>query len=268
MPKIILNSFQVKEGHCPHSLGAQSISKYCENRGYEVELVSSPLGVKQSVENILSLDPIVCGLSSNYVTEPHITEIARIIKQEREDKTFVIIGGPSVTYSSNQSKIRKSDADIFVKGYGEEAFYQILKNTPKSILEGKIKIPGVSTKNFSNESMASVDLSSLSSLFPLGFETDHVYWETARGCAFSCIYCAHPGQKNQFEYIPFERIIKETDYLADKRFRAVYITDPILGGKKDRSKEILKLLKKLNGSFITAEYHPIAKDVSISPYLA
>jgi len=96
----------------------------------------------------------------------------------------------------------------------------------------------------------------LPSIFPVEFRTDHVYWETARGCSFNCIYCAHPGQRNRFDEAPLEKISKEVDYLERKGFRAIYITDPVLGGRKNRSKQILKLLKKLDGSFITAEYRP------------
>ena len=62
-----------------------------------------------------------------------------------------------------------SDADIFVKGDGEEAFYNILKN-PKSILNGDVQISGVSTKQNSNETLASADINKLSSVFPINFK--------------------------------------------------------------------------------------------------
>lgn len=247
----VLNSFAVKEGHCPYSLGVQSISNYCNERGHDVRMVSSfPRDIDGGIENILSFDPEVIGFSSNYVTEPHVIEMVKRIKQQRGDKTLVVVGGPSVTYLSPNSRIRQSNADLFVRGDGERAFYEILETG------GKKRIYGVSTMENFNEEIASTDLSQLSSVFPLGFQTDHVYWETTRGCAFSCIYCAHPGMRNSFREFPLEKVAQESEYLREKEFRAIYITDPILGGKKERSKKVLKLLSRLNGSFITAEYHP------------
>lgn len=264
----ILNSFKVKEGHCPYSLGAQSISNYCNKRGYEVKLISTDIkNIDEGVEKILLSNSVVCGLSSNYVTEPYVIEMARKIKQERGDKICIVVGGPSVTYSSKSSKIRNSEADLFVKGDGEEAFYNILNKGPQAIISGVEQILGVSTKCNPLENFANVDLKDLSPIFPVEFETDHVYWETVRGCIFNCIYCAHPGQNNQFRNIPLEKVIQEAKYLANKKFRAVYITDPILGGSKDRSKQILKLLKDLKGSFITAEYRPEYLDEEVMDLL-
>ena len=53
----VLNSFEVKEGHCPHSLGVQSISKYCNEKGHNVEMVSSsPRNISKGIENILSFE--------------------------------------------------------------------------------------------------------------------------------------------------------------------------------------------------------------------
>lgn len=267
MAEIVLNTFRVKEGHCPHSLGAQVISSYCASRGYNVELMSSTLDVEKATKNILSNNPRICGLSSNYVTEHGIIEISKRIKETNGDRTLIVIGGPSVTYSSPESRIRKCEADLFVKGDGEEPFYQIIQNNPKRIIEGKVKIPGVSSKTYSDESIASINLEDTVSPFPIKFDSDHVYWETVRGCSFNCIYCAHPGQKGEFRNIPMERLVQEADYLSNKKFRAVYITDPILGGTKERSRNILRLLKKIRGSFITAEYRPEYLDEEVMDLL-
>jgi len=267
--RAVLNSFRVKEGHCPYSLGVQSISKYCNERGHEVQMVSSKIeDISEGVERILSFEPPVVGLSSNYVTESNVIDMAKRIKKHKRGKEiFVVIGGPSVTYSFEDSPIRKSDADLFVRGDGEETFYKILERGPSEILECKSRVLGVSTKQDFSEEIASVDLSQLPSIFPLDFQTDHIYWETIRGCAFNCIYCAHPGQKNQFREFPLGKVIQEAEYLRNSGFRAIYITDPILGGRKERSKEVLKLLKKLRGSFITAEYRPEYLDEEVMDLL-
>ena len=260
----VLNSFKVKGGHCQYSLGIQSISKYCIQNGHEVQMVSTdPLFLDEGVEKILSLNPKIVGFSSNYVTEPFVTNMINILKQSMKKNIVIVVGGPSVTYSSRISSIRNSKADLFVRGDGEMVFCDILEKGPQPILEGKLKIKGVSSNGTYDESIASVELSSIPSIFPLKFQTDHVYWETVRGCVFDCIYCAHPGQKNLFREVPLEKILRDVEYLRENNFRAIYITDPILGGNTNRSKVILKLLKDLKEPFITAEYRPEYLDEEI-----
>lgn len=256
----VLNSFVVKEGHCPYSLGIQSISRYCRERGHDIRMVSSvPENISDGIEEILLSNPQIVGFSSNYVTEPVVIEMAHRIRQKKGKEVTIVVGGPSITYSASNSRIRQSDADLFVRGDGEKAFCEIL--------EGKTRVYGVSTKQDFREEIASTDLSQLPSIFPLDFQTDHVYWETIRGCAFSCIYCTHPGMSNNFREFPLEKVVEEAGYLKGREFRAIYITDPILGGRKERSKKVLKLLSELKGSFITAEYRPEYLDEEVMDLL-
>lgn len=261
--KAVLNSFRVKEGHCLHSLGNQLIAAYARERGQNVKLLSIPLDTKKATSMILSENPDLCGLSCNYVTEPIVIEIIKNIKEERNIP--IVIGGPSVTYSTNESKIRQSDADLFVRGDGEEAFFDIISNLNNidDLINGIKIIEGVSSKQKPNESLARVRLEDMPSPFPLGFETDHVYWETTRGCIFNCIYCAHPGKSKDAKFVPMSRLEKEVEYMSKKGLKAIYITDPILGGTKERSKMILRLLSKIKGPFITAEYRPEFLDEEI-----
>ncbi len=254
--KTILNTFQAKEGHCPHSLGAQSIASYCLRRGHNVNLVSLPLNVEEATKAILEESPDICGFTVNFVTESFVRNIIRRVTNQK--RPLIVLGGSSITYSSANSPIRKIGADLFVKGDGEKPFFEILENYGDidSVLNGDRQLAGVSSRQFYDEQVSTIDLEETVSPFPLKFETDHVYWETVRGCVFNCIYCAHPGQSRIFRQIPLERINQEADYLATKPLRAVYITDPVLGGEKNRSKEILRILKRLNGKFITAEYRP------------
>jgi len=127
----ILNSFAVKEGHCPYSLGVQSISKYCNERGHEVKMISSkPKNADGEIEKILSYNPSVVGFSSNYVTEPMVLKMIKKIKEKRKNKTFIVVGGPSVTYSSEGSRIRQSEADLFVRVMGKKLFMKSSKMDP------------------------------------------------------------------------------------------------------------------------------------------
>ena len=94
--------------------------------------------------------------------------------------------------------------------------------------------------------------------FPVDFQTDHLYWETSRGCAFNCIYCSHSGMKNYFKEVPHERLEREIEYLKKlENLRAIYITDSVLGGRKENTKKVLKLISALEGKvFVTASLRP------------
>lgn len=209
MSQIILTSFQVKRGHCPYSLGIQSIAKYCEANGIKVHLLSLPLNIDESVDKLISFDPDICGFSANYITESYVINIIDQLKKVKGNKIKIIIGGPSVTYSDKNSKIRNCNADLFVKGDGEVAFYTIIKSNFKDIVDGRKRISGVSSKKVFDEEINKVDLKILPSPFPISFKTRHVYWETVRGCAFKASGSGQSGTLSAIEGQNFYNITIE-----------------------------------------------------------
>ena len=256
-PRVTLSNFRVKEGHCSYTLGNLSIGAYCESKGNPVNLLSHSQDPDEIVKDILKLNPDICGFSVNYVNQDTILEVVQQIKLQ--SGATIILGGPTVTYSSPESKIRAGDADLYVRGDGEVAFNSVIDSFQdiEDVIGGRVHIQGVSSNNFHREELSLVDLTKMISPYPVDFESDHFYWETIRGCVFDCIYCNHAGGQNFFREIPEERLRSELEFFKGlDNLRAIYITDPFLGGKKERTKQVLKLISELNDVFVTASLRP------------
>ena len=256
-PRVTLSNLLVKEGHCPYTLGNLSIVAYCNSKGNPVTLLSHSQDPAEIARQVIENRPDICGFSVNYATQPIIVEAIHILRDQINP--LIVLGGPSITYAPPESKVLRTKADLFVRGDGEIAFNEIIQVFPikEDLIEGKIKIQGVSSRRFHNPELALLDLTQLVSPYPVNFESDHFYWETVRGCVFGCIYCAHSGKKGFFREIPKKRLEKELEFFESlPDLRAIYITDPVLGGRKERTKEILKLISRLKGIFITASLRP------------
>jgi radical SAM superfamily enzyme YgiQ (UPF0313 family) len=253
MSQAIIVNLEEKDSRSMHSLGALSIAAYARSKGIEVKLVSSVKDIGKVVETVRSYAPSLCGFAVNYMTEPFIVSIIDAIKEELGIP--IVVGGPQVTYTGEHSRIRSSKSDLFVRGDGEVAFASIVGNLARleDIISGGLHIEGVSSNKFFSPEIATVDLRSMPSPYPLENPAPRLYWETSRGCAFNCIFCGHTGRRDYFREIPIERLRQEIDYFKSLvGLQALDVIDPLLGGTKHNTMRVLSLLKELEGVFITA----------------
>lgn len=251
----VIVNFNSKQNHSPYSLGIQSILSYCTSQNNDVTLLSCTNDVSENVMQIRKLDPCLVGFSINSSSEKIAKET--IAKLKKETTTPIVVGGPSITYSVKKSPILSCDADLFVKGEGEVPFHELISGGIEEIFNGNKSIRGVFRRGHFNEDISRVDLTKMPSPHQFDKNKTHVYWETSRGCAFNCIYCSHPEGNDFFRTIPMDRLVNEVDLFKKMpNLKAVYITDPVIGGPKENTKKILKLIRGLEGKFITASLRP------------
>ena len=115
-------------------------------------------------------------------------------------QTFVLLGGPEVSYNSNEILQNNHAIDSIILGEGEDTFRELIgklskhgfsKETLQSISSGIAFRAGnniivTSTRN------AITDLDTVPSPFSsnlVDLKKPLVYFETSRGCPFSCAFC-------------------------------------------------------------------------------
>lgn len=119
--------------------------------------------------------------------EPYVQAITRKLKHSGY-KGRIGIAGPQVSYTDASFNLEAAypAADLFVRGYAEEAVLQVAL--------GNLNAPGVHIAGTPDRAThGQVDLPSqpsphLSGLLP---PQPFVRWETRRGCAFQCSFCQH-----------------------------------------------------------------------------
>lgn len=138
----------------------------------------------------------------------------------------IILGGPQISYATAGIDRTYPDADIFIRGYAEDALAAVVAT------DAPVDLVGVSRRGHDvSELPAAVDLQGLPSPFlggglpPSGF----VRWETQRGCIYSCSFCQHreSGSRLRQNLLAPARTAAEIDRFVRGGARDIAVLDPI-----------------------------------------
>lgn len=186
--------------------------------------------------------------------------------------TIIILGGPEVSYNSTDV-LNKTMADYIISGEGEIPFAKIMSAIANNT---EIKgIDGVFGRSFSNELFANELFASetfVSCEMPPNPYTDEyfnslngriVYFETVRGCPFSCSFCLS-GRCGGMKYFPMNRVKKDILALANSGTKTIKFIDRSFNVNAKRALEIIEFISENYGDKIpkTVEFHfEIAGDI-------
>lgn len=136
----------------------------------------------------------------------------------------IVLGGPQISYSPPGIDRTYPHADLFVRGYGEDALVRILR--------GEDSIPGVTRQGHDLvASRSEVDLLALPSPHSGGSLVTEPFmrWETQRGCPYSCAFCQHAeaGAKLPLRRLSRERIEAEIELFVARGVQDIAVLDPV-----------------------------------------
>lgn len=141
----------------------------------------------------------------------------------------IILGGPQISYQPNGLERLYPDADVFVRGYGEQALVDLLScDAPRPI-------PGVHWAGDTDRGeQARVQLDDLASPFLTGvvdIAGPHrfIRWETQRGCPYRCNFCQHREADARPVLRRFgpDRIDDEIRHFVARDVRSIAVLDPV-----------------------------------------
>lgn len=140
----------------------------------------------------------------------------------------IILGGPQVSYAGSGVDSLYPGADVFVRGYGEQALVELARTSER------VPIVGVHYAGMPDQvEQAAVDLAQLPSPFltgavPLDGQR-FVRWESQRGCPFRCAFCQHreAGARLIRSSLAEERIFQELDIFCALGVEDIAVLDPI-----------------------------------------
>jgi len=185
--------------------------------------------------------------------------------------TFVILGGPEVSYGSHELLGEAPQVDCIVRGEGEETFRELMtllagccgSAVPDELLE---KIDGISFRSGDEivttpERGPVVDLGSLPSPFGHGMvdtAKQLVYLETSRGCPFSCAFCISSVDRGVRSF-PMERIEADLALLMAAGVQTIKLVDRTFNFDAARANRIWEFVLENNR---TSRFHfEIAADL-------
>ena len=229
---VVLSTLNSKFIHS--SLALRYLKAYGEAHGQAYDIVEYTINmpVLHILSDITEHDIDVLGFAC-YIWNIEMTlHVVDMVKAVRPD-IKIVLGGPEVSFTADELLERCPNIDYIVQGEGEEAFHALVTALQLGNDGLDPVIPGVRGRRNGSilGSAEAVDVSDLSSIpFPYTEEDmddlEHkiIYYESSRGCPFSCQYCLS-GNKNTVRFFPQERTLKELQWFIDHGVKQVKFVD-------------------------------------------
>ena len=229
---VVLSTLNSKFIHS--SLALRYLKAYGEAHGQAYDIVEYTINmpVLHILSDITEHDIDILGFAC-YIWNIEMTlHVVDMVKAVRPD-IKIVLGGPEVSFTADELLERCPNIDYIVQGEGEEAFHALVTALQVGNDGLDPVIPGVRGRRDSSilGSLEAVEVSDLSSIpFPYTEEDmedlEHkiIYYESSRGCPFSCQYCLS-GNKNTVRFFPQERTLEELQWFIDHGVKQVKFVD-------------------------------------------
>ena len=229
---VVLSTLNSKFIHS--SLALRYLKAYGEAHGQAYDIVEYTINmpVLHILSDITEHDIDVLGFAC-YIWNIEMTlHVVDMVKAVRPD-IKIVLGGPEVSFTADELLERCPNIDYIVQGEGEEAFHDLVTALQLGNDGLDPVIPGVRGRKDGSilGSLEAVEVSDLSSIpFPYTEEDmadlEHkiIYYESSRGCPFSCQYCLS-GNKNTVRFFPQERTLEELQWFIDHGVKQVKFVD-------------------------------------------
>lgn len=264
--KILLVAVNAKYIHS--NLAVYSLKEYAEkygNNNHEIKIKEYTINqyVEEIVADIYEEQADMLGFSCYIWNIEHMMQIINDLKAVREDLK-IVVGGPEVSYHPKKILQDNPNIDYVMCGEGEETFRQFLDSYSDGFLQNK-NINGLAYRGESeikvNPLMQTVELSQIPFVYKniKDFKNKIIYYETSRGCPFSCSYCLSSIDK-KIRFRDVQSVKDELQFFIDYEVEQVKFVDRTFNCNPAHAMEIWKYIKE-NDNGITNFHFEIAADL-------
>ena len=272
--KVLLAAVNAKYIHS--NLAVHSLKAYA--RTYTEEIEVAEYTINQTFDAILQdiyrRKPDLLGISCYLWNIEYVGQLLRELPKILPD-TKIWLGGPEVSYDAKAVLEQYPKVEGVMCGEGEETFAELLRvyHEEKGALCSGVKrdelfsdIPGIAYRNkdkavIQNDFRPVIDLSTIPFVYDHieDFENRIIYYESSRGCPFSCSYCLSSIDKC-LRFREIELVKKELQFFIDKKVPQVKFVDRTFNCRHDHAMAIWKyLIAHDNG--ITNFHFEVAADL-------
>ena len=268
--KILLTAINAKYIHS--NLAVYSIR--ANAREYRDQIELGEYTINQYVEDILQdiykKKPDLIAFSCYIWNIRQIRELVRELKKVLPNVP-IWLGGPESSYDAKGLLEKYPEVTGILVGEGEESFYELCK-----FYDGKIEsladIKGIAYRENGEVVVKPYtlvsDLSSLKFAYEdfEDFEHKIIYYESSRGCPFSCSYCLSSIDKS-VRFRDLELVKKELQIFIDAKVPQVKFVDRTFNCKPSHAMEIWTYLMEHDNG-VTNFHFEVAADLITEEELA
>lgn len=174
------------------------------------------------------------------------------------------LGGPEVTYCAEEYVCRYPNVTGVMKGEGELIFKEVSACYMEKRIEDLKNISGVvmyeNGELTDNPCPAPVDMNNVNIIYDTELlEHKIIYYESSRGCPFSCSYCLSSVDK-KLRFRDFSKVSEDLKRFIDHGVKQVKFVDRTFNCKKSHAMDIWRFIKE-NDRGITNFHFEIAADL-------
>jgi radical SAM superfamily enzyme YgiQ (UPF0313 family) len=216
------------------------------------------------LEDIAAASPDVVMLSvyiwNSMIVKTLIPDIKKLLPDSK-----LILGGPEVCYNAQEWLDQFQEIDFIVSGSGEDAVKTLAENDfmISSVLRNgkpkEIVFTNDTLNSFSGETRSFSQIG-----FPYReedfaqFNHRYIYYESSRGCPFSCAYCVSSLEDQKLEYKTAAQAVLELTRILSHDPMMIKFVDRTFNSDPQRAREIWQYLAdyKSRATF-HFEIHPL-----------
>lgn len=261
---IVLTAINAKYIHS--NLAVYSLRAYAS--AYKDEITIAEYTINQQMDDILidiyKKKPDVLCFSCYIWNLTYVEDLIREIKKIFPELP-VWIGGPEVSYDAKDVLARLPEVTGVMFGEGEETFLELVEyyHQEKEMLS---EIKGIAYREATgeivqNEWRKTIDLSTVPFVYEdmEDFRNKIIYYESSRGCPFSCSYCLSSVDKC-LRFRDLELVKKELQFFIDEEVPQVKFVDRTFNCNHKHAMEIWKYLME-HDKGITNFHFEVAADL-------
>ena len=280
--KILLTTLHAKYSHA--SLALPCLAACCRDLA-GADIIIRELTVNESREHLLrhimSDKADIIAFSCYIWNIELILSLASDIKKIAAD-TIIVLGGPEASFGIFEMMHGNPAVDYVIKGEGESVFRRLLEelvkaeNLPELFANGDEIFGNIENLYFREDgdiasgplSRGHIPLDSIPSPFEYGLvdmTKPLIYYETSRGCPFSCAFCLS-SVEGQVRSFSMQRIESDLTWLMGRKTSQVKLVDRTFNFDAKRADQIWKFILENNRS---SHFHfEIAADLLTDENLA
>ncbi len=185
-----------------------------------------------------------------------IVELKKICPQMQ-----IWVGGPEVSYNGSSFLKEMSGVDGVMRGEGEETFLELCKHSFTNLSDIKGIVYRDGGNIVTNPEREPMNLDDLPFPYSNLQDLEHriLYYESSRGCPFSCSYCLSSVDK-RLRFKSLEKVYEELNLFLNQKVPQVKFVDRTFNAKKEHALGVWRYIKEHDNG-ITNFHFEIAADL-------
>ena len=243
--KIVLVGINAKYIHT--NLAVRSLQANAGKYRNEVEIAEYTINhsIQEILSDLFDREPDVVGFSCYLWNIEYVMRLAQDWKKIWPQGK-IVVGGPEVSYNPEKTFEQYPFVDLLIRGEGEYTFKEVLAWLHGE-KQSRAELSGVAYLEEGELHIGppqkAMDMDDL--VFPYesleGLENKILYYESIRGCPFSCSYCLSSIERS-VRIKSVEKTEKELDFFIERKVPQVKLVDRTFNCNRDYAYEIWRYI--------------------------